>query len=228
VPEKPAVFCIRILQNGPYVVSASLALIRRYAAKSAEGEPLEWDPVGAVDERMPTPDTYRLCRCGQSANKPFCDGSHARCGFGGSLTADRRPRTERSHVWRGTGLELSDDETLCANAGFCRTRLTDVWQMVGRTQDPEVRARLVHMVMNCPSGRLAVSLSGDDSLEPEYLPSIAVVPDGPLWVRGCIPVEAPDGFVYEVRNRVTLCRCGQTRNQPFCDGTHEHTGFKAP
>ena len=35
-----------------------------------------------------------------------------------------------------------------------------------------------------------------------------------------------DGFEYEVRNRVTLCRCGQSQNKPFCDGTHAQTKFK--
>jgi CDGSH-type Zn-finger protein len=37
-----------------------------------------------------------------------------------------------------------------------------------------------------------------------------------------------DGFVYEVRNRVTLCRCGGSKIMPFCDGTHEKIEFSAP
>ncbi|HEY0196583.1 MAG TPA: CDGSH iron-sulfur domain-containing protein, partial [Methanobacterium sp.] len=37
--------------------------------------------------------------------------------------------------------------------------------------------------------------------------------------------ESADGYVYEVRNRVTLCRCGQSENKPFCDGTHMEIGF---
>jgi hypothetical protein len=100
--------------------------------------------------------------------------------------------------------------------------------MVERTDDPEVRARLLRMIQNCPSGRLEASLGDGKMVEPVYLPSIAVVPDGPLWVRGGIPLERPDGFVYEVRNRMTLCRCGQSGNMPFCDGSHEQVGFEAP
>jgi CDGSH-type Zn-finger protein len=34
--------------------------------------------------------------------------------------------------------------------------------------------------------------------------------------------------MYAVRNRVTLCRCGQSRNKPFCDGTHKDVEFRAP
>jgi CDGSH-type Zn-finger protein len=47
-------------------------------------------------------------------------------------------------------------------------------------------------------------------------------------VRGGIRIQAPDGFVYEVRNRVTLCRCGESKNMPFCDGTHDAIKFEAP
>ena len=55
-------------------------------------------------------------------------------------------------------------------------------------------------------------------------PSLGV--SGPLWVRGGIPVTGADGGQYEVRKRVTLCRCGQSKNKPFCDGSHIEAGFK--
>jgi len=43
---------------------------------------------------------------------------------------------------------------------------------------------------------------------------------GPLWLRGGIALLAADGFAYEIRNRMTLCRCGASSNKPFCDGSH--------
>lgn len=100
--------------------------------------------------------------------------------------------------------------------------------MISETDDPAVREKLKRMVAFCPSGRLAFALSqGGEAIEPEYRPSIAVTPNGPLWVRGNIPVETGDGQAYEVRNRVTLCRCGQSQNKPFCDGAHKSSGFEA-
>ena len=39
-------------------------------------------------------------------------------------------------------------------------------------------------------------------------------------------VVAKDGHRYEVRNRVTLCRCGASKNKPFCDGSHAAIEFK--
>ena len=49
---------------------------------------------------------------------------------------------------------------------------------------------------------------------------------GPIWLRGGIPVVSADGFAYEVRNRITLCRCGASWNKPFCDGTHAKIEFR--
>ena len=48
---------------------------------------------------------------------------------------------------------------------------------------------------------------------------------GPV-VRGGIPITAADGFQYELRNRVALCRCGASQNKPFCDGTHAQIKFR--
>jgi CDGSH-type Zn-finger protein/ferredoxin len=220
---------IKIMPNGPYNVSGSTPLTERYPDMSTTGEPLVWDPVGAEVKERPIQEKYALCRCGQSHDKPFCDGSHARLGFDGTLTADRAASETRRKVYKGNNIVMTDDESLCEGAGFCGTRLTNVWKMIERANNPEVRARLIEMAQNCPSGRLQVSkIEGGELLEPEFEQSIATVPDGPLWVRGGISIEAPDGFTYEVRQRVTLCRCGQSNNKPFCDGSHEQVKFSAP
>jgi CDGSH-type Zn-finger protein len=220
---------ITITEDGPYIVRGSVPLTSRHPVESAEGEPLAWDPVGAKPDATEPRERYALCRCGQSENKPFCDGSHARLGFADSaLTADRAPRAERARSFGADTIVMTDDESLCEHAGFCGNRVTNVWKMIRRSNDPEVRDRLITMVSNCPSGRLAVADADGDPIEPGFEPSIATVPDGPLWVRGGIPVTGPDGFTYEIRNRVTLCRCGQSQNKPFCDGTHADIGFEAP
>ena len=44
-------------------------------------------------------------------------------------------------------------------------------------------------------------------------------------VVGGAQLTAGDGTAYEVRNRMTLCRCGASANKPFCDGTHTEVGF---
>jgi CDGSH-type Zn-finger protein len=208
-------------------VSGGVPLVRRAPMMTEYGEPVDWDFVGTGKDELPAGELYELCRCGHSQNKPFCDNSHVDQGMDTELPADRELTNTRRRRLSGVGVEMTDDVSLCANAGFCGTRLVNIWKMIKGPDDPEVRARILRMVENCPSGRLEASVDGK-VIEPEYSPSIAVVPNGPLWVRGGIEIVAEDGFVYEVRNRVTLCRCGESKNKPFCDGTHDQIEFKAP
>lgn len=51
--------------------------------------------------------------------------------------------------------------------------------------------------------------------------------DGPLTVRNVSAMQGPDGNMIEVKEVMTLCRCGRSSNKPFCDGTHRAAGFKS-
>jgi hypothetical protein len=122
---------------------------------------------------------------------------------------------------------MYDDRTLCTTAGYCGDRFRNVWAMIADAADPAVADRIRHMSKLCPSGRLATQPDGAEARdEIAYERGIAVTRDGPLWVRGGVPVVAADGTRYEVRNRVTLCRCGHSENKPFCDGSHKEVGFR--
>lgn len=55
--------------------------------------------------------------------------------------------------------------------------------------------------------------------------SITIRPDGPYRVEGGVPLEGPDGQAYELKPAYSLCRCGQSSNKPYCDGTHKECGF---
>jgi len=79
-------------------------------------------------------------------------------------------------------------------------------------------------VDRCPSGALRLRrLRGPARAEPT---SVEITPqrNGPLLVRGPIRVVGPDGEVEEV-TRAAFCRCGNSRNKPFCDGSHRTAGF---
>ncbi len=107
-----------------------------------------------------------------------------------------------------------------------------MWNLV--TQDgAHARKLAIHEAGCCPAGRLVViDNQTGQALEPELPQSIGLVEDtakevsGPIWVRGGITITGADGTDYEVRNRVTLCRCGQSKNKPYCDGTHAAIGFR--
>jgi len=208
---------IDVTSHGPYVVHGRLPLCSVAIVRTEFGESIDVDE----GEPIPTGATYGLCRCGNSSTKPFCDESHLRTGFAGTETADRSPRTGRARNVHGRDIAFTDDQSLCIHAAYCEDRQTDVWEMVRDTADPQVRARMTRMIGLCPSGRLA--------LEPPAEPGeagVLVERDGPIWVRGAVRLRAADGTEYEVRGRMALCRCGQSRNKPFCDDTHSEIGFR--
>ena len=155
-------------------------------------------------------------------------------GFDGTETASREPYLSQAKTFDGPVLTLTDVTSLCAFGRFCDPN-GKVWNQVASTDDPAVRTMFERQVNNCPAGRLvAWDKASGRPIEADTPVSIGLVKGpaegcgGPIWLRGGIAVVAADGFEYESRNRVTLCRCGASRNKPFCDGTHASIKFQAP
>ena len=216
--DTPDAANINVIPNGPLIVQGDVALYRRHAVHSEHGEPLTW----VTTERLGTRERTVLCRCGHSATKPYCDATHRSIGFVADDSATGT-YTERSKNLGGTGINVRDDRSICVHAGFCGTRVTNVWKQVGETDESIVRAQVIGMIENCPSGALVYELEGT-AVEPLLPQAVAVTDDGPLWVTGGITVSTSSGPL-ETRNRVTLCRCGDSGNKPLCDGSHKAAGF---
>ena len=222
----PDAMHITVTANGPYRVSGSVPLAKQTIVSDEEGFSVEWRQ-GQVFE---TPEEYSLCRCGRSATKPFCDDACVRLGFDGTETASRAPYLEQADEEEGPIVTLTDAEALCSFARFCDYG-GQIWNLV-EEDDQDSADLAVREGKRCPSGRL-VTWDGRtrERFEMTFEPSIGLVEDptegvsGPLWIRGGIPVISADGYRYEVRNRQTLCRCGESQNKPFCDGSHASTRF---
>ncbi len=225
--------CIKILPGGPYAIQGSIPLVRKSIVRSEGGEPLAWSP----EEPLEVSSDYALCRCGASSNKPFCDGSHATIEFNGNETTEMNTYSECQKEYPGKGILMKDVRSLCIHAGFCRNRVTDAWSLTRKSDDIQARTELIAMIEHCPSGALTYALddarkhheTGEpawQSIEPTLPKSIALMPNGPLWVTGGISIIRSDNTPMEIRNRVALCRCGHSKNKPFCDGTHAEVGFK--
>lgn len=219
---------ITITENGPYEVRGSIPINHQSIVPDDRGQSSAWSDDGPVEAGS----TYRLCRCGQSRNKPFCDDSHLTNGFDGTETASHDLYLEQAETTRGPRLTLTDAEDFCSSARFCQPG-GGIWTLATSGGDDEV-AHAVREAGHCPSGRLVVwDASTGVAIEPHFEPSIGLVNDpvkgvaGPLSVRGGIPVVSASGVAYEVRNRVTLCRCGGSSNKPFCDGSHIDIHFQA-
>lgn len=218
---------VKITKDGPYMVSGDLPLLEQTIGVDDQGLSVEW----LVTREFEVKPSYALCRCGHSAKKPFCDGTHAKVGFNGAETASRQLYDSTAELLRGPRLSLSDEESLCAFGRFCDPN-GRVWNEVQKTEDPEVARTFVPQVNRCHSGRLvAWDNESGRPLEQPRKQQVSVVQDpaeqcsGPIWVEGGVEIEGADGSTYELRNRVTLCRCGQSQNKPFCDGTHASIKF---
>jgi len=218
---------VSIIKDGPYLVSGKIPLAKELPIVGKSGELEEWKN----GEKYPEQESYSLCRCGQSKNKPFCDGLHAEINFNGSETASRKEYIKQAEKISGPELDLTDVIELCSMARFCHLD-GGTWDNVENSDNPKAKKSAIQSACNCPSGRLVVwDKKTKKPIETKFEPSIGLLEDpqarvsGPIWLKGGVELESADGTKYESRNRITLCRCGHSRNKPFCDGTHMNVGF---
>lgn len=200
---------IEVAKDGPYVVTGECRL---YDATGKE-----------VAARGP----FALCRCGNSSRKPFCDGTHARIGFSGMRYATA---TSGADTYRGTQITIHDDRAICAHAGVCTDKLPGVFRL-GREPwidaDGAAAQSVIEPIKRCPSGALSYSVDGA-AAPPERAPrerAILCARDGPFQVTGGVALRAENGVAPRIADRYTLCRCGGSKNKPFCDGTHWAIAF---
>lgn len=212
---------IKVTDGGPYLVFGELGAIQKIIVSDEEGASWNYED-GKKFAASENPAA--LCRCGHSRHAPFCDGNHERTEWDGQETASFKPIKEEAEAFDGPNLTLWDNERYCAYARFCDAR-GRIWNLV-MEGTPEADELCIREAAHCCAGRLMVETKDGQPVEPQLEKSIGVVEDpqlgcsGPLWVRGGIRVESAGGRSYEVRNRQTLCRCGQSSNKPFCDGSH--------
>lgn len=133
----PVVNTVRVRENGPLAIEAELTI-----HGEAQASP-----------------RATLCRCGQSKNKPFCDGAHAAAGF------------------TATGENATKEFTAL-----------------------DVR-------------------NGPVNIQP--------LPNGPLLVTGNLEIVSGTGRTTDKVTKTALCRCGQSKSKPYCDGSHVAAGFTA-
>ena len=130
-------------------------------------------------------------------------------------------------VVTGRKIELTFEARRCIHSRFCVTGTPTVF--LANVQGPWIQPdadeveRIVEIAHACPSGAIRYRrLDGahDERAPPVNLASIRE--SGPYAFRGHLVIAGrAHGF------RATLCRCGASKNKPFCDGSHHATGFAA-
>lgn len=166
-----------------------------------------------------------ICRCGDSKSKPFCDGTHGKTGWTDNKLNGRQLRKTDTYV--GKKITIHDNRGICAHVGYCTSGLPRVFRMGVEPwidADAETTEKIIETVKKCPSGALSYSIDG--ILYDKYSdhPDIKITKDGPYFVRGNIELHDEDRP--ESNEHFALCRCGKSRNKPYCDGQHWYTRFR--
>ena len=199
---------VELQKDGPLKVSGLTAF------KNSRGE--------AIAARK----TVFLCRCGDSRNRPFCDGTHVQTGFTGARSDDRVP--DKLERYEGRELTVLDNRGVCSHAGYCTAGLPAVWRSAAEPWiDPDGadKAAVVEIIRKCPSGALSYLEDGQLRTDFHEAAEIQVSRDGPYVVRGGVELKDCEFGEGASREHYVLCRCGASRNKPFCDGSHWYAGF---
>ena len=174
-----------------------------------------------------TSENMALCRCGGSANKPFCDGTHSKNGFK-SAKLDGRVK-EKQDNYKGKKITIHDNRGICAHAGRCTDGLDSVFHLNKEPwihPDSAAVEEIISTIAKCPSGALSYSINEVEHLDREGEPTIFVAPNGPYVVSGSPDLVDTTRAEGASKEHFTMCRCGGSKNKPFCDGTHWHIKFK--
>jgi CDGSH-type Zn-finger protein len=210
--EKPKIAC---LPNGPYYLLNDMTPQTVPNLVDSKGDPCA------------TVTGVALCRCGGSNNKPFCDGAHGRIGFSDRKQADRSNDERASYV--GQHITIHDNRAICSHAGYCTENLKSVFKL---GQEPWIDAdgatieEIIDTIKQCPSGALSYSIDNIEYRDQDRPPTVTVTSNGPYAITGGIELldqNMGDGASSE---HYALCRCGASKNKPFCDGSHWHVGFE--
>ena len=199
---------ITLSKNGPLIVKG----LERFT--NSRGDVIE------------TKKMMALCRCGASETKPFCDGTHSKIDFTDEKLDGRQP--DRRDSYAGKAITIHDNRGICAHAGACTDGLKAVWRMDTEPWiDPdgaEAKA-IIDTIAQCPSGALSYTIDEVEHRDLEGSPAIQVSKDGPYHVTGGVGFEGVEWGEGASQEHFALCRCGQSKNKPFCDGSHWYAKF---
>lgn len=195
------------------------------------------DAADALAAAQPVPRTQQAARVLRAASQRAARGFDLRRVVVVASAASAPPpapapappstRSGSTETVEGEHLALSFDTLRCIHARFCVTGAPKVFlaNTPGAWIFPDAMpvARVVEVAHACPSG--AITYRRKDGQPDEAAPPVnlaTVREGGPYAVRGALVIDGqPAGF------RATLCRCGASKNKPYCDGSHHDAGFDA-
>lgn len=132
-------------------------------------------------------------------------------------------------IVRGKQITIRFDGSLCVHSRNCVLGHPEVFvpNVKGDWIFPDAAPSdaVMRIAFNCPSGAIRVTRNDDTatSEEPPVVNTVRIRENGPLAIEADLMLRGkPLGRV-----RATLCRCGHSKDKPFCDGSHSAAGFTA-
>lgn len=137
--------------------------------------------------------------------------------------------SRRLRTYESDDITVTYDPRRCIHSAECVRGLRQVFDpdRVPWIDPTRAEAEAIgEVVERCPTGALHYARKDGGSEErPDPTNVARIGPDGPLYVRGRIRIELPDGGVLS-ETRAAFCRCGASKDKPFCDGSHEESRFR--
>lgn len=138
--------------------------------------------------------------------------------------------TDKIHKYRGKEIEVTFDAKRCIHSAECVRGLPEAFNTSRKPwvlPDAAAAEKVAEIVKRCPTGALHFKNAQNGLREETPEHNVAMLAkDGPIYLRGDIEILDAGGNVVLVDTRVALCRCGASRNKPFCDNAHRQSGFK--
>lgn len=133
--------------------------------------------------------------------------------------------------YEAEGIVVQYDVGRCIHAAECVRGMPQVFNPNRRPWIDPAQAdadQIAQVVARCPTGALHFTRTDGGPSEPTPTDTtFTLMPNGPIYAQGNLEITSPDGTVLLSDTRVGLCRCGASRNKPFCDGSHSASGFSA-
>ena len=199
---------LTVFDNGPYKLSGENLTLR----------------FGSEDVAVEAGSDIYLCRCGDSSNAPFCDGTHGKVGW---VAEPPKEAKKKLVVWEGNTVRTVFNPNACMHVFKCKP-LKEL-RKAELEGDSSAAAEIARVARSCPSGALRYEAKGDTDIPvPSALDGadVHVIEGGEIRIQ--VPFEVSmDLQEGQAEDRATLCRCGKSANKPWCDGAHKkREGFR--
>ena len=165
-----------------------------------------------------------LCRCGHSKTKPFCDGAHSDVQF----QSKREIESEVIQEYLGKSLDITFNRSICAGAANCVAQLPSVF-ISGSSENwinPNNASPndIIATIQACPSGALSYKQGNHTLIDSRETAKVTIIKDGPYNVEAVNYDFKPMPKNFST-SKYTLCRCGLSRNKPYCDYSHAENNW---